>query len=212
MNRESSNRLVLASGSPRRQELLRLLGLSFAVRPVDIPESQEDGETPDEFVARMALHKSRAAAPTPGEVVIAADTIVVLGDDVLGKPDTECEALEVLRRLRGQAHQVKTGLTVSTDTMTVVEIATTTVWMRDYSDEEIKAYIARGEPFDKAGGYAIQDEIFRPVAYYHGCPMNVMGLPLCRLTAHLRNFGVSVPVAPKEVCRIWFGEECEDPL
>ncbi len=210
MNRGRAERprLVLASGSPRRREILRSLGLEFAIRPTDIPEDPASGETPDEFVVRLALDKFREARPASGEIVIAADTIVVLNGDTLGKPATEEEAREVLGRLRARAHQVKTALAVGTATTTVIEVVTTTVWMREYSDEEIEAYIARGEPFDKAGGYAIQDEEFHPVDYYQGCPMNVMGLPVCRLAEHLRNFGIVAPVPPEEVCRTWFGEGC----
>ncbi len=210
MNRDRERpRLVLASGSPRRREIVRSMGLEFSIRPTGIPEERRPDETPDEFAVRLALDKFREASPASGEIVIAADTIVVLDGEVLGKPSSEKEAGEILRRLRSRAHLVKTALAVGTATTTVIEVVTTTVWMRNYSDGEIEAYVASGEPFDKAGGYAIQDREFRPVDQYQGCPMNVMGLPVCRLTAHLQNFGIVVPVPPEEVCRIWFGERCE---
>lgn len=202
--------IVLASNSKRRQQLLKEIGLEFVVRPSDIREEMLPGESPDEFVFRMALEKHKAACPQDGEIVIAADTIVVLDGVVLGKPADEQEARSMLEAMRGRAHQVKTGLAIGTRHTVVSEVVTTTVWMRDYSPEEIDEYVLRGEPFDKAGGYAIQDRKFAPVAFYQGSPMNVVGLPICRLAFHLGNFGIAVPVDPMEVCGRWFGEECGD--
>ncbi len=201
-------RVVLASASKRRQQLLAEMGLDFFVRPSGNPEKVIPGETPDEFVFRMALEKHRAASPCDGEVVVAADTVVVLDGRILGKPTDAEEAVSMLMSMRGRAHQVKTAIAVGTGRTLAAEVVTTTVWMRDYSDSEIEEYVSSGEPFDKAGGYAIQDEKFAPVAYYQGCPMNVVGLPICRVAFHLGNFDVPVPVDPAEVCRRWFGEGC----
>ena len=182
-------RLLLASASPRRRELLATLGAAFEVAPADVDESTEERD-PVRIAEGLALRKARAvAAPTPpartGEVregarrvILAADTIVVDGWEVLGKPADADAARATLERLRGREHDVVTGVAVVAGEHATADFARTAVRMRDYGDDEIAAYIERGEPFDKAGSYAIQDEAFHPVAATAGCVCSVIGLPL----------------------------------
>jgi MAF protein len=167
---------------------------------VVVPEVEEDAEPassgqPEELAEALALAKAEAVARDEGEaVVIAADTIVVDGDTILGKPADGAAATETLRRLRGKTHRVVTGLAV-VDTGSGGRAAShvvTAVQMRDYSDAEVAAYVARGEPLDKAGAYAIQDERFHPVASYDGCYCNVVGLPLKALVSLLRRAGLDI--------------------
>lgn len=173
--------LVLASASPRRRQLLGLLGVPFAVSAVDLDETPRPGEAPDALAARLARAKAHQAARAhPDRAVLAADTVVALGTELLGKPADAAEARAMLRLLRGRPHRVLTGLAVVRDRRLVWEgLTETAVWMRAYADEEVERYIASGRPFDKAGGYGIQDVDFRPVARITGCYPNVVGLPLC---------------------------------
>jgi MAF protein len=189
--------LVLASRSPRRRQLLAHLGLPFRVV---IPQVEEDVAPaamgkPEELAEALALAKAEAVAREQKEgIVIAADTIVVDGDTILGKPADDSEAEATLRRLRAREHRVVTGLAV-VDAGSGQREAThvvTAVRMRPYSDGEIAAYVASGEPLDKAGAYAIQDERFHPVASYDGCYCNVVGLPLKALVLLLRRAGVDI--------------------
>jgi MAF protein len=191
--------LVLASRSPRRRQLLAHLGLPFRVV---VPQVEEDvapvaTATPDELAEALALAKAEAVARHEGEsIVIAADTIVVDGEAILGKPANAAEAAETLRRLRGREHRVVTGLAVvnaGSGERAALNVVTS-VRMRDYSDVEIAAYVARSEPLDKAGAYAIQDEQFHPVASYDGCYCNVVGLPLKALVLLLRRAGLDITV------------------
>ena len=188
---------ILASRSPRRRELLAHLGVPFRVV---VPEVEEDAEPassgqPEGLAEALALAKAEAVARDEGEaVVIAADTIVVDGDTILGKPADGAAAAETLRRLRGKTHRVITGLAVvdAGSGRRAASHVVTAVQMRDYSDAEITAYVARGEPLDKAGAYAIQDEQFHPVASYDGCYCNVVGLPLKALVILLRRAGLDI--------------------
>jgi MAF protein len=189
--------LILASRSPRRRQLLAHLGLPFRVV---IPQVEEDfapvaAGRPEDLAEALALAKAEAVAGEEGEgVIIAADTIVVYGEAILGKPPDSSEAAAMLRRLRGRTHRVITGLAV-VDAGSGQQAAShlvTAVRMRAYSDGEIAAYIARGEPLDKAGAYAIQDEHFHPVASYDGCYCNVVGLPLKALVILLRRAGLDI--------------------
>ncbi len=188
---------ILASRSPRRHELLAHLGVPFRVV---VPEVEEDAESassgqPEELAEALALAKAGAVARDEGEaVVIAADTIVVDGDTILGKPADGAAAAETLRRLRGKTHRVITGLAVvdAGSGRRAASHVVTAVQMRDYSDAEVAAYVARGEPLDKAGAYAIQDERFHPVASYDGCYCNVVGLPLKALVILLRRAGLDI--------------------
>jgi MAF protein len=152
----------------------------------------------------VALAKARATEVEADEAIVAADTLVVVDGEILGKPLAWQEASAMLERLRGRAHQVMTGVVVRGARTEWAATVTTTVLMRNYTGEDISAYISRGEPFDKAGGYAIQDQTFRPVERLEGCYLNVVGLPLCAVAAGLNATGVgarSAGVAPCEYCR-----------
>jgi septum formation protein len=179
--------LILASASPRRRHLLGVLGLPFEVVVADVDETPLADERPDALAGRLAQRKAQAIARLqPSAVILAADTVVALGDRLLGKPADGSEAELMLRTLRGRAHRVLTGLAVLGPTGFIVQAVTTTlVWMRDYSDDEIARYVATGRPLDKAGAYAIQDPEFQPVARIEGCYPNVVGLPLCEVARAL---------------------------
>ena len=187
--------IVLASNSPRRKELIRLTGWSFRVVPADVDETPLPGEPADRYVLRLAESKARAVAQeaTPGELVVAADTTVADEGEILGKPQDAAEARQMLASLRGRVHQVYTALAVLDPFAgkLVTELAATDVPMRTYTDEEIEAYIQTGDPFDKAGSYAIQHPDFQPVSSLTGCYANVVGLPLCHLARAMQRFGVT---------------------
>lgn len=184
--------LLLASNSPRRRQLLALGGWMFTALASDVDETQRPGESPAQYVLRLAEEKARVAAgrSEAGGIVIGSDTTVVDGTDILGKPGDTAEAAEMLRRLRGHTHQVYTGIAAlrSGDGRLVTDLCVTDVPMRNYSDEEIEAYVLTGDPFDKAGAYAIQHSQFQPVERMAGCYASVMGLPMCHLVRLLRQF------------------------
>ena len=187
--------IVLASNSPRRRELLALTQWNFTVSVADIDESIETfGESPAEYVLRLAETKARTIASRmeAGQIVLAADTTVVNGLDILGKPGSDAEALAMLTQLRGRIHQVYTGIALlrTSDGFLLTDLCVTDVPMRNYSDEEMRAYIATRDPFDKAGAYAIQHAEFHPVENLSGCHAGVMGLPLCHATRLLRKMDV----------------------
>jgi MAF protein len=189
-------KILLASNSPRRRELMALGDWTFNVAVTNVDEMQRPGEAPGEYVLRLAEEKARAAAPraTVGDFIVAADTTVVDGDALLGKPADAAEATAMLRQLRGRSHQVYTGIAVlepSTGQL-LKDLCVTDVPMRDYSDAEIARYVASGDPLDKAGAYAIQHESFHPVDSLAGCFASVMGLPLCHLLRLLEQFTVPV--------------------
>ncbi len=177
--------LILASASPRRRQLLAALGIPFAVDVADIDESRVGAETPVAHVRRLAEEKARAvAARRRQDVILAADTIVAHQGRILGKPRDAAHARAMLQWLRERAHQVITAVAVAHDGAVASGLDVSVVTMRAYSDSEIDAYIASGDPFDKAGAYAIQHPGFAPVARLEGCYAGVMGLPLA-LTARL---------------------------
>jgi septum formation protein len=179
--REAS-RLILASASPRRAALLAAAGFEFDVDPVDVDESRLRGESPTTYVHRVArLKASAGAARHPQRVVVAADTVVVLGDVVLGKPRDEPDARLMLGQLSGRSHEVVTGLAVSTAGRVRTHLETTTVWFRTLSAEEIEWYVTSGEPMDKAGAYAIQGLAARFIPRIDGSYSNVVGLPLAAM-------------------------------
>jgi MAF protein len=200
--------LVLASNSPRRRQLLALGGWMFHVRAMEVDETPRRGEAPAKYVVRLAESKARACAETSHEdlIILAADTAVVDGKTILGKPKSMAEAVDMLRRLRGRTHQVCTGIAVlrMSDKRLVTDLCVTDVPMRKYSDEEIETYVATGDPLDKAGAYAIQHRGFQPVEHLNGCYASVMGLPLCHLTRALRKLDV--------VRRIDMAAECQSAL
>lgn len=190
-------RLVLASASPRRAELLAALGAHFAVRPADVDESNRPHEAAHDYVARLARAKA-AAVFAPGTVVVAADTTVVVDDDILGKPAGAAEARAMLSRLADRAHEVHTGVAVAIDPPrepgvegpTLVHTVTTThVWMGELPAETIDWYVATGEPLDKAGAYGIQGIGGMFVRYLHGSYQNVVGLPLAEVDELLGEVG-----------------------
>jgi septum formation protein len=194
--------LVLASNSPRRRELLKLGGWTFEIRPADVDENQHPDEAPTAYVLRLAKSKARACAKifkhkgmlsTHEDIIIlSADTAVVDGKAILGKPKDMNEAVKMLRQLCGRTHQVYTGIAVMrlTDGNISTDLCVTDVPMRTYSDEELSSYVATGDPLDKAGAYAIQHPKFHPVEKISGCYASVMGLPLCHLTRTLRKFDI----------------------
>jgi septum formation protein len=172
--------LVLASGSPRRREILARLGLRFTVRAADIDETPRPGEAPDAYVLRLAEEKARAVAQ-PGELVLAADTTVVADGEILGKPEDDPDAARMLRLLSGREHDVLTGVAVvakDEPERLVSGVERTIVRMAPLTPEEIAWYVATGEPRDKAGAYAIQELASLFVAGVVGNPSNVVGLPV----------------------------------
>jgi MAF protein len=190
--------LILASASPRRRAFIELLGLDYVVEPADIDEPDPDHvDSPEAFARALARAKvSVVAMRNQGTPVIAADTVVSLENRLLGKPAGPEEAVAMLRELRGRAHEVTTGIAVAgSDGRLLLDATTTRVTMRPYGDDEIAASIRAGTPFDKAGGYAIQDDSFLPVAHFDGCYCNVVGLPLALTIKLLREIGIDPPVS-----------------
>lgn len=183
--------LVLASGSPRRRELLKRAGVEFEVRPSDIPEIQSPGEAPLAFATRLAREKALATARLidgPARPVLGADTIVVVDDRVLGKPNDAAHAVELMSMLVGRRHRVITGVAVvNSQTLATCETAVETwVVMRDANHQELVEYAETGEPLDKAGGYALQGAGRRFVEKVEGSESNVIGLPVAETLALLR--------------------------
>ena len=186
-------RLVLASGSPRRRELLQLAGLEPTVRPAEVDESQHDGEDPISYVVRLAKLKASSVTAADDEVVLAADTTVVVDGAILGKPADAEEAVAMLRRLRGRAHSVSTGVAVAQPSGAVAEtVVTTDVVMAAISDAAIDAYVAGGEPLDKAGAYGIQGQAAAFIARISGSWTNVVGLPVVETLELLRDAGITI--------------------
>lgn len=198
-------KLILASNSPRRKQLLALTGWDFEVQPANVDENLLPAEHPGDYVLRLAKNKARACAQMIGgsEIILAADTTVVDADAILGKPADSAEAASMLRGLRGHTHQVYTGLAVcrSRADNLVTDLCITDVPMRSYSDEELQAYIASGDPLDKAGAYAIQHPHFQPVENISGCFASVMGLPLCHLARSLQKLGIASKVDIPAQCQ-----------
>ena len=192
--------LLLASASPRRRQLISLLNLPFtvAVAPTDEDAAQEHYHGPIEGLAQWtAAHKALMMFTLPetaNHLVITADTTVLLNGEVLGKPRDEAHARELLLSLRGRWHKVVTGVVVSTLIDGKLQLSgascSTPVLMRDYSLEEVDAYIASGDPMDKAGAYGIQHPQFQPTERINGCYLNVVGLPLCVLVDLLARFDI----------------------
>ena len=185
------SRIVLASGSPRRQELLQLMGIEdFVIRVPEADESYPAGLTPEEVVSLISRKKAEAAQADADEIVIAADTMVFLDDQRLGKPRNEADALRMLCALQGRRHTVCTGITVRRGELLVTEAESTAVLFRPASEAELLSYIRTGEPMDKAGAYGIQGKGALLVERIEGDFYNVMGLPVLRLSRMLRRFGI----------------------
>ena len=178
--------LVLASASPRRKELLGLFRIPFSIRVADIDETMDMEKPPFDEVARVSRMKAAATPREADDIVVAADTIVVCEGKVLGKPRSEEEAVEMLRLLSGRDHQVMTGVTVAAGEQIQSFTDVTDIHFRELSDKEIKAYVATGEPMDKAGAYGIQGGAALFCTRMVGDYYNVMGLPVCRLGQVLR--------------------------
>jgi MAF protein len=204
--------LILASNSPRRKQLLALGKRKFKILAADVNEQLKPGELPRTYVLRLAETKAWAvvAEADVDDVVIAADTTVVDGENILGKPMDEEEAESMLRRLRGRTHQVYTAvaaLRVADNTL-LTDWCNTDVPMRAYSDDELMAYISTGDPLDKAGAYAIQHTGFNPVENLQGCFANVVGLPLCHLTRTLRKLDILPEVDIPQACQSALHYQC----
>ncbi|WHY18409.1 Maf family protein [Paenibacillus sp. G2S3] len=194
---DNSQHIILASGSPRRRELLSLLGLPFEVITSEADESTPPDFTPEQIVRSLALRKAEAVVASVGErnaVIVGSDTIVVLDNTVLGKPVDELDSKSMLTRLQGRNHKVYTGVACIglPHGKTIVEHRVTSVTMRAMTEDEIVAYIATGEPADKAGSYAIQGLGSTLVERIEGCYFNVVGLPLSLLGEMLSEFGITV--------------------
>lgn len=204
--------LILASNSPRRQRLLGLLGLNYQVLPAEVDESIISDEKPQDYVLRLARIKSLSVTPLPPSgLVIAADTAVVVGEEILGKPTTSIQAREMLQRLRGREHKVYTGIAVRDISSGAIysDLCFTNVLMRSYQEIEIDDYVSSGDPLDKAGAYAIQHPDFNPVQNITGCYANVVGLPLCHLTDLLHRLEVELPKDVTQGCRTPRGYACQ---
>jgi len=198
--------LVLGSASPRRRELLAALGVPFEVLPADVDESLPDTIDPENGVALLAGRKAVTVAERrPDAVVLAADTLVCLDAHVFGKPADAAEARTFLMALRGRRHRVLTGVSLCRTGAHDACVACTEVEMRRYTSSQLEAWVGSGEAFDKAGGYAIQNADFHPVAAYTGCYCNVLGLPLWDVWRMLSGLaGVGAPRPPDEtipICR-----------
>ena len=178
--------LILASQSPRRRELLGLFHIPFSVRVADIDETMDPEKQPFDEVARVSREKARAIAAQKDDVVIAADTIVVCQNKVLGKPHSEVDAVSMLTHLSGRDHQVMTGVTLRRGDQEITFTEVTDIHFRELTPGEIRAYVATGEPMDKAGSYAIQGGAALFAQKMDGDYYNVMGLPVCRLWLALR--------------------------
>jgi septum formation protein len=183
-------RLVLASGSPRRSEILDLLGLEHEVRPCAIDETVFPGEAPGEAARRLAAEKASIAAAGEGELVLAADTLVVLGSEILGKPGDPAEAVRMLGQLQGRDHEVFTGVALRIEDRIEVGVAVTRVWFRPVDAAECEEYVATGEPLDKAGAYGIQGLGAALVQRIDGEYFTVMGLPVQLLLTLLGRYGL----------------------
>lgn len=194
--------LRLASGSPRRAQILRDAGFAFEIEPSRTderaPSPEANSGTEAELLA--AAKASDVARRHPEELVLGADTLVVLNDRIIGKPAGPSDAAAVLRRLRGRTHLVVTGIALDGALGRAAGTRTTSVTFRRYSDGEIQQYVDSGLPMDKAGSYGIQDEPFRPAQSIQGCYLNVVGLPMCLTAELMERIGAFRPGSPRPVC------------
>lgn len=204
--------LILASNSPRRQQMIAWLGWPFTTLVSGVDESEHPGELPADYVLRLAQEKCRAAAHAcqPGSLIIAADTTVADGSTLLGKPTDAAEARRMLIQLRGRQHQVLSAVALSADCGETLssEVCISAVQMRRYTHAEMEAYIKTGDPLDKAGAYAIQSASFHPVKRFGGCFASVTGLPLCHLLRALRRLGFEPPQDVPAACQNAYHYAC----
>ena len=177
--------LILASQSPRRAEILRQAGIPFVVRAAAVDESPVAGERPEKYVQRLAEWKAAAVPAGDGDVVLGADTTVVIGGEMLAKPVDAADARRMLGLLSGRRHEVMTGVCIKRGAETIRDWAVTQVWFARMTDAEIEAYAASGEPMDKAGAYAIQGLASKFIEKIDGCYFNVVGLPIALVYRHL---------------------------
>ena len=212
--------VVLASSSPRRRALLGNLGLRFTVRISDLDETMTAPATPADYVTSLARQKAEivawealpgtiAVARDSAPVVLGADTIVVLDGEILGKPRDADDAIVMLRRLRGRDHEVMTAIALvdTADRGVETRLVRTTVHMADFDDDALTAYVATGEPLDKAGGYGIQRGTAHLIRGFTGCYTSVVGFPVCQVSRLLLGAGVSLPPDPP-YCRLPDGAPC----
>jgi septum formation protein len=182
--------LVLASQSPRRSEILRLAGIPFTVRTANVDETPLEGEKPENYVQRVAEAKALAVSAAPEEIILSADTTVVIDGTILGKPADPADAQRMLELLSGRRHEVLTGICLRGFGQVVIDWAQTHVWFAPMTNSEIAEYAASGEPMDKAGAYAIQGLASKFIEKIDGCYYNVVGLPLALAYQHLKRFGM----------------------
>ena len=186
-------RLILASASPRRADLLRSAGIPFEAHPVDVDETFHAGEKPEQAVARLAEAKARRCSSNyPEDVVLGADTTVVVDDEALGKPADAADAIRMLKLLSGRTHEVLTGVCLSWQGRHLVRVEATRVQMAQLTEADVAWYVASGEPLDKAGGYAIQGLASRFVERIEGSYANVVGLPVARVYQLLGELGCDI--------------------
>ncbi|MBX3082868.1 MAG: septum formation protein Maf [Anaerolineae bacterium] len=190
--------LILGSTSPRRHHLLKEAGFAFVAARPDIDETPHPDEPAVDYVARLSREKASAVAAQQSGLILTADTTVAIDNHILGKPEDAADAHTMLSQLRGRTHHVHTGVALldANTRQTTTLVVTTEVLMRDYTDAEIAAYIASGDPFGKAGSYAIQNRVFHPVKRVLGCYTNVVGLPICMVCRLLAERGLSAANTP----------------
>ncbi len=212
---EKITNLLLASNSPRRRELLGLLGFSFDSSSADVDESILPNERPADYVLRLAEAKARACAESgtekcAGRLVIGSDTAVVDAGEILGKPRDESDAVSMLKQLRGRTHQVYTAVALydPKSDQALTELSISDVPMRNYSDAELDAYVQTGDPLDKAGAYAIQNAEFHPVENFDACYASVMGLPLCHVARSLTKIGLTPDADVPALCQETLAYDC----
>ena len=199
-----TDRICLAAASPRREALLRQIGVPFWSLPVNLDESILPGESPRTLVKRLALAKARTACSTMTDsdleivAVLGADTIVAVDENILGKPGSRSEAVSMLTRLSGRSHQVFTGIALVTAQATQAEVVISTVTFASLAGDQIEAYCDTGEPFGKAGAYAIQGIAASFVRHISGSYSGIVGLPLYETSRLLRRFGLSGPISSQD--------------
>lgn len=181
--------LVLASQSPRRQEILANAGIPFTVRAPHVLEERMAGEPAEDYVRRLAGDKALAVECNDEGIILSADTVVVVKNAILEKPRDQSDAVRMLRLLSGCDHQVLTGICLRKKSATIFDLASTRVHFADLADSEIEEYVRSGEPMDKAGGYAIQGRASKFIHRIEGCYFNVVGLPISLVYRRLKEFG-----------------------